>query len=88
MVNHQSSNTPVFDVNCQYVRLRARRADGYVEFDFAIGDPALAVELTLPAAAYDTFCRERRVLHLTPAEAAAVDHERSKWQFGTPGHQD
>lgn len=88
MFDQQSAEKPAFDVNCHYVRLRARRADGYVEFDFAIGDPALAVELTLPAAAFETFCRERRVRHLTPVQAAAIDRERAKWQFGAPGHQD
>jgi len=88
MADQASTVRPAFDVNCHYVRLRARRADGYVEFDFAIGDPALAVELTLPEAAYDTFCREHRVRHLTPAQAAAIDRQRAKWQYGDAGHQD
>jgi phenol hydroxylase P0 protein len=74
----------VFDTSCHYVWVRERRADGYVEFDFAIGDPALSVELTLPAAAFETFCRERGARHLTADEVAAAQRERAKWQFGAP----
>lgn len=88
MLDKPPTAPPAFDVNCHYVRLRERRADGYVEFDFAIGDPALAVELTLPAAAYEAFCRERQVRHLTPDEIAAVDDERAKWQYVAPGRHE
>lgn len=85
MSKQAAADHPAFDVNCHYVRLRERRPDGYVDFDFAIGDPALAVELTLPADAYEAFCREHRVRHLTPAQADAIDVERTKWQYGAPG---
>jgi len=44
----------------------------------------LSVELTLPAAAFETFCRERGARHLTADEVAAAQRERAKWQFGAP----
>lgn len=75
---------PVFDTSCHYVWVRTRRPDGYVEFDFSIGDPALAVELTLPADAFEIFCRERGARHLTADEVVTVQRERAKWQFGAP----
>jgi phenol hydroxylase P0 protein len=34
---------PPFDLTKRYVRLTQVRADGFVEFEFAIGDPGLAV---------------------------------------------
>lgn len=74
-----------FDVSKRYVRFRTMGEDGYVLFDFAIGDPELAVELTLPLDAYKAFCRENQVIYLTREQAEAVDFERSKWRFGTPG---
>lgn len=74
-----------FDIRKQYVRFRELRTDGYVLFDFAIGDPALAVELILPLAAYQAFCHEHRVAYLTHEQAEALDFENSKWRFGTPG---
>lgn len=74
-----------FDVERQYVRFRELRDDGYVLFDFAIGDPELAVELVLPLEAYRSFCRERHVVYLTREQAEVVDFEQSKWRFGAPG---
>ena len=76
---------PAFDVDRRYVRFRELRADGYVEFDFAIGDPELSVELTLPLVAYQAFCRDNDVTYLTRDQAAAVDFEKSKWRYGQPG---
>lgn len=76
---------PTFDVRKNYVRFRELRTDGYVLFDFAIGDPELAVELTLPLAAYRAFCRERGVIYLTRQEAESIDFEQSKWRYGAAG---
>lgn len=83
---HQLSQAkPPFDVSKHYVRFRELRDDGYVLFDFAIGDPELAVELTLPLPAYQTFCRERGVIYLTRDQVETLDFERSKWRYGKPG---
>jgi len=76
---------PAFDVNRHYVRFRELRADGFVEFDFSIGDPELSVELTLPLSAYQAFCRQHAVTYLTREQERAVDHEKSKWRYGLPG---
>lgn len=45
----------------RWVRVIERRPDGFVEFAFSIGDPALAVELILPEPAFAMFCAEQRV---------------------------
>ena len=79
---------PTFDVRKHYVRFRELRTDGYVLFDFAIGDPELAVELTLPLPAYRAFCREQGVIYLTRQEAESIDFEQSKWRYGAPGLQE
>ncbi len=71
-----------FDVNRRYVRFQQLRADGYVEFAFAIGDPELAVDLILPLADYRDFCRTNQVTYLTIDETAALDAEQAKWRFG------
>ncbi|MCX7059874.1 MAG: phenol hydroxylase [Gammaproteobacteria bacterium] len=76
---------PAFDVERRYVRFRELRSDGFVEFDFAIGDPELCVELTLPLPAYQAFCRQNAVIYLTREQAEAVDFEKSKWRYGQPG---
>jgi phenol hydroxylase P0 protein len=79
---------PAFDVDRRYVRFRELDSMGYVQFDFAIGDPELAVELTLPLAAYQAFCRAQAVTYLTREQGDALDVEKSKWRFGAPGIED
>ena len=66
------SAKPPFDPSACFVRLRAVRADGFVEFDYAIGEPDLSVELILPVAAFHEFCRNNHVTHLAPIEGAAI----------------
>jgi phenol/toluene 2-monooxygenase (NADH) P0/A0 len=68
MVQHASPGAaaPAFDPGRRYVRLLHVRTDGFVEFEFAIGEPELAVELILPADAYREFCRHNRVIELAP----------------------
>lgn len=80
--------TRTFDVASRYVRYRERDSRGFVQFDFAIGDPELAVELTLPLAAYQEFCRTQGVIYLTREQGDALDFEKTKWRFGAPGQQD
>lgn len=57
-----------FDPSLRFVRLRKVRDDGFVEFDFAIGEPDLSVELILPAEAFREFCRANRVIPIAPIE--------------------
>ena len=66
------SAKPPFDPRVRFVRLRRVRADGFVEFDFAIGEPELSVELVMPVAAFHEFCRANDVVQITPLEGAAL----------------
>jgi phenol hydroxylase P0 protein len=68
-----------------FVRLRGMRSDGFVEFDFSIGDPDLSVELILPKAAFDEFCAINQVRHLTQAQGEHLDADQAKWRYGSPG---
>lgn len=65
------TDKPVIDVTRKYARLIERRTDGFVEFEFAIGEPALFVEMVLPEQAYAEFCRDNKVEHLPPREEKA-----------------
>lgn len=55
---------PAVDTTLRFVRVTGERPDGLVAFEFAIGWPELAVELLLPAAAFDEFCAANRVRRL------------------------
>jgi phenol hydroxylase P0 protein len=67
------------------VRFRERHANGFVEFDFSIGDPALSVELVMAQADYESFCATHQVTYLSVTEAQALDDDQQKWRFGVPG---
>ncbi|MFP8779953.1 phenol hydroxylase subunit [Hydrogenophaga sp. RWCD_12] len=55
---------PACDTSKRFVRVTERRADGLVSFEFSIGWPELAVELMLPAAAFEAFCTDNKVQRL------------------------
>jgi phenol/toluene 2-monooxygenase (NADH) P0/A0 len=62
-----------FDTTRRYVRVCEQRPDGFIEFEFAIGDPALCVELMLPADAFHEFCLANEVILLDPAQSGQGD---------------
>lgn len=66
----------------RYVRVRSKPDAKFVEFDFAIGDPCLFVELILPRAAFDAFCEQQQVQFMTPEQEVAVDADMRKWRYG------
>lgn len=63
------ASEPSFDTTATYVRVTGERPDGFVEFDFAIGEPEVFVELILPRDAFAEFCDANAVtlLEATPA---------------------
>ena len=68
-----------------YVRVTGTLEERFVEFEFAIGDAELAVELVMTPDQFHQFCERHRVRFLSPAEGARLDFERLKWRFGAPG---
>lgn len=61
---HPEAALPAVDTRQRFVRVLEQRADGLVLFEFAIGWPELAVELLLPAPAFEAFCTANRVQRL------------------------
>lgn len=61
------------DVNRKFVRLLERRPDGLVEFEFAIAEPSLFVEMLLPEEAFAEFCETQRVELLPPRAEQATE---------------
>lgn len=72
------TDKPTIDVTKKYVRLIERRADGFVEFEFAIGEPEIYAEMLLPGEAYEAFCKSNEVIHLGPREEQA-EGDGSEW---------
>ncbi|PWR23173.1 phenol hydroxylase subunit [Zavarzinia compransoris] len=63
------------DTGKRYVRVRNLRDDGFVEFDFAMGEPELFVELVLRPEAFDEFCAANKVRFLSPEGEGEGDRE-------------
>lgn len=85
-----------FDPDRKFVRVRKLRPDRFVEFDFAIGEPEIFVEIILHADAFDDFCAMNKVMFLTDADAAGSgtgDHDaggplQEQWRLSrTTGEQ-
>lgn len=53
------------DLARRWVRVLSRRANGLVEFEFSIGWPELTVELMLPEADFQAFCKTHSVRYTT-----------------------
>jgi phenol hydroxylase P0 protein len=51
-----------FNPALRFVRVVEERANGMVEFEFAVGEPDLFVEMVLPKPAFDDFCKTQGVV--------------------------
>ena len=75
------SPEPIIDVTRKFVRLIEERPDGLVAFEFAIGEPELCVEMLLPRAAYEAFCRSNQVVRLEGARAGTDSGADWDWSL-------
>lgn len=66
----------------KYVRVRSAENSRFVEFDFAISEPNLFVELILPKKAFEQFCQTNNVVFMTKEQQDANDLEMKKWRYG------
>lgn len=69
----------------KYVHITNVNKDQLIEFDFAIDDPCMYVELALPKKQFDEFCQTNKVIHLTKEEQIAVENDKYKWRYGVIG---
>lgn len=67
-----------------FVRLLGTKRDEFVEFEFAIDDPELSVELVMPFDEFMEFCGRYSVSFLEPDPGAAAAFEKLSWKKGSP----
>ncbi len=70
-----------FDPGKKFVRVSERRPDGFVEFEFAVGEPELFVEMILPGAAFEDFCRLNAVERLDASAEGSPEDEAWNWRL-------
>ena len=71
----------IFDVTRKFVRIMRTLPNGFVEFEFAIGEPGVAVELVMPKAAFDEFCRNNQVEFIAAAAPTAPESAEADFQW-------
>ena len=75
------STTPHFNPDLKFVRLIETHSNGLVEFEFAVGEPELFVELLMAQAQFDEFC----IMHgVTPTLGHLVvtqSPEEQEWDW-------
>ena len=76
-----------FDPTRKFVRVLATLPNGLIEFEFAVGEPELAVELVMPKAAFDEFCASNQVEFIADAAAAPDDSDAADADFHWNLHQ-
>ena len=68
-----------WDVAQRFIRIVQEHDNGMVEFEFAVGEPGLFVEMVMPAAEFRQFCQDQGVTPtqgaLPEAAAGTQDHE-------------
>lgn len=79
---NENSKRSAFDRLTKYIRIRSEPDARFVEFDFAIDDPALFVELVMPPGAFEVFCENNNVVHMSQEQKDIVDAEMDKWRYG------
>lgn len=62
------SNDALIDYEWRAIRIAEVRADGFVAFDFYVGDPDIYAEMVLPAGAFHEFCTTQGVEPTGPKE--------------------
>ncbi|SFB34990.1 phenol hydroxylase P0 protein [Collimonas sp. OK607] len=74
-----------FDTTRKFVRVIELKKNGMVEFEFAVGEPELYVEMLLPAKAFEEFSAANHVVTLdatSPLQIAAQESvEDTQWSW-------
>lgn len=70
-----------FDTTLHYVRVTGKRDDGFVEFDFSVGQPEVALEMVLKQQDFEKFCAEQNVIFLEQDSKVSDDEEKSAFQW-------
>jgi phenol hydroxylase P0 protein len=74
-------DTTAFNPERKFIRIIQTHRNGMVEFEFAVGEPGLFVELLMPRAQFDDFCALHGVTPTQGRLAAAPEPEAQEWDW-------
>ncbi|MBS0468542.1 MAG: phenol hydroxylase [Proteobacteria bacterium] len=73
-----------WDVQRRFIRIVQEHDNGMVEFEFAVGEPELFVEMLMPRAQFEDFCATQAVTPThgrLPEAAAGSDAHEWDWSL-------
>ena len=70
-----------FNPDLKFVRVIETHANGLVEFEFAVGEPGLFVELLMAQAPFDEFCAMHGVTPTQGRLASTQSPEEQEWDW-------
>ena len=73
------------DTTRRFVRFSSERPNGFIEFEVAIGEPEIFVEMILGREAFAEFCAANRVEMLPPREPDAPQGDWD-WRLADATH--
>jgi len=71
----------MIDTNRRFVRVCGERGKGFVEFEFAIGEPEVFAEMILERSDFLDFCQANRVEMLPPHEESGLAISDWDWRM-------
>lgn len=77
-----------FDPNRRFVRVMGNR-NGFVEFEFAVGEPEICVEMVLTPEAFEQFCATNKPEMLPPRSAQTETEQEDRgmdWRLSDATH--
>ena len=79
----ESADSTLVDIDTRrkYVRVTGRRGDSFIEFDFAIGEPDLFVEMILTPEAFEEFCQANQVEPMPELVEQDEDSDEAQWDW-------
>lgn len=84
-INQKTANAQPtgFDVSRRYVRVLEIRTDGFVLFEFAVGEPDICAEMMLTQSGFIEFCAAQQVQFLPneTVEHSVQAHHEMDWQL-------
>lgn len=77
----------VVDTSKRYVLVRNVRDDGYIEFDFSLGEPEIFLEMILSTSAFNEFCQDNEVIRITEDDLSGQSTAEQVWRLSESSGQ-
>lgn len=86
MIDSVACSPEQFDLTLKYVRVTDKRADGFIEFDYCLGEKDMVLEMILTEEAFEDFCRTEQVTFLDADNNEGGEASPFDWRLHNATH--